>query len=92
MVIIDGVDDFLVAIFDNFPQRAADHVTGVNRRDLQALTLSVQRHGLRVFQLDDFIERGVHVVQREEIEFLGIVPGLKRRRSCSYGSESENEK
>ncbi len=40
MIVVDGVDDVLLAVLDNPPDGAADHVARRHRGDAQALTLT----------------------------------------------------
>jgi hypothetical protein len=51
MIVVDGVDDVLLAVLDNAPDGAADHVARRHRGDAQALPLPPQAHRLVVLQL-----------------------------------------
>jgi hypothetical protein len=51
MIVVDGVDDVLLAVLDNPPDGAADHVARRHRGDAQALPLTAQAHRLVVLQL-----------------------------------------
>ena len=51
MIVVYCVDDVLLAVLDNAPDGAADHVTSGHRGDAQALAPPLQAHRLVVLQL-----------------------------------------
>jgi hypothetical protein len=51
MIVVDSVDDVLLAVLDNPPDGAADHVARRHGGDAQALPLPAQAHRLVVLQL-----------------------------------------
>ena len=51
MIVVYCVDDVLLAVLDNAPDGAADHVTSWHRGDAQALAPPLQAHRLVVLQL-----------------------------------------
>lgn len=53
MVEIDGVDNLFLAALEDAPNGTANHVACRKRGDLEAVTLVLQPHILRVFQLQN---------------------------------------
>jgi len=47
VVVVDGVDDVLLAVFDDLPDGATDHVTGWDRGDAQAFALAFEQDSLK---------------------------------------------
>ncbi len=56
VVVVYGVNNILLAVFDNFPDSTTDHVAGGQWRDNDSLALTTQTDWLIVFQLKKYIK------------------------------------
>lgn len=74
MVVVDSIDDFLLAFFQNAPNGATNQVSSWQWRYLKALTVAFQVDGLRVLQVGHFIKGRIDIVQAEELKVFGIRP------------------
>ena len=70
VVVVDSVDDLLLAVLEYLPNCAADHVAAGQGSDLQTLAFAFQAHRLRVLELLHALEGRVDVVQREQVELF----------------------
>ena len=62
VVVVHGVHDVLLAVLDDTPDSAANHVASGERSDGKALSLSLEFNCLAVLQLCDPVEASVHLV------------------------------
>jgi hypothetical protein len=77
MVIVDGVDDLFLAVFENFPNGTSDNVTPGKSGYLQTLAFALQMDRLGILDLKYLVKGIVNVVQIEKIKVFALLLGLK---------------
>ena len=79
VVVVHRIHDIFLAVLDDPPDGATEHVACRQGGDDQTLAFPLQLDRLVVFQLSDLLKAGVDFVQREQVKLLDVMPRLQKK-------------